>query len=80
MCQGGEATFQLAIITDGVASYALILHHVGLMNWQETTNWQDITVGVSDGSGHVQKSMYSGTTWAYKIDELIGNTGNGTQH
>ena len=74
-CQDGEVTFQLAIITDGMISYALILHRVGHMKWQAPPAWQKIAIGVSDGGNKVQKPIYSGTLLAYSIDKQLGNTG-----
>nr|KAG5691697.1 hypothetical protein BaRGS_029462 [Batillaria attramentaria] len=72
----GEATFQLALITDGVTSYALVYYLTGAMTWTYRGHWSYVIMGVSDGTGdNYQLSMYSKTSRAYVVDSFTGNTG-----
>lgn len=73
----GEATFQLALISDGVTSYALVYYKVGAMTWTYRGRWSYVIMGVSDGSrDNYQRNLYTKTKRAYMIDSVSGNTGN----
>ena len=77
----GEATFQLALISDGLTSYALVYYASDNMTWTYRGRWSYVIMGVSDGNAdNYQQNMYTKTDLAYKIDTVPGNTGKGTQH
>ena len=71
-----EATFQLALISDGLTSYALVYYVSGAMNWAYRGSWSYVIMGVSDGSVHnYQRNLYTKTRRAYCMDSVPGNTG-----
>ena len=77
----GEATFQLALISDRLTSYALVYYASGAMTWTYRGHWSYVIMGVSDGSvDNYQRNMYTKTELAYKIDTVPGNTGKDTEH
>ncbi|KAK7476342.1 hypothetical protein BaRGS_00032401 [Batillaria attramentaria] len=53
----GEATFQLALITDGVTSYALVYYLTGAMTWTYRGHWSYVIMG--------RKGI-----WIYKVGEV----------
>ena len=72
----GEATFQLALISDGLTSYALVYYAFGEMNWTYRGSWSYVIMGVSDGTvDNYQRNLYTKTERAYRIDGVSGNTG-----
>ena len=72
----GEATFQLALISDGLTSYALVYYTFGEMNWTYRGRWSYVIMGVSDGTvDNYQRNLYTKTERAYRIDGVSGNTG-----
>nr|KAG5691691.1 hypothetical protein BaRGS_029456 [Batillaria attramentaria] len=72
----GEATFQLALISNGQTSYVLVYYLTGSMTWEYRGHWYYVIIGASDGEReNYQLNMYSKTRNAYKIDEVFGNTG-----
>lgn len=72
----GDATFQVALVTDGAASYAIVQYRVGHMTWRYPGRWYTIEMGVAKGSvTSFQPNVYSGTEYAYDIDKYFGNTG-----
>ena len=72
----GEATFQLALISDGLTSYALVYYAFGEMNWTYRGSWSYVIMGVSDGTvDNYQRNVYTKTERAYRIDGVSGNTG-----
>ena len=72
----GEATFQLALISDRLTSYALVYYASGAMTWTYRGRWSYVTMGVSDGSvDNYQPNVYTKTETAYRIDTVPGNTG-----
>lgn len=74
--QMGDATFQVALVTDWFNSYALLQYRVGHMNWRYPGRWYTIEMGVAKGfMTTFQPNVYSGTELAYVIDNYYGNTG-----
>ena len=72
----GEATFQLALISDGLTSYALVYYASGAMTWTYRGRWSYVIMGVSDGNvDNYQRNLYTKTETAYRIDTVPGNTG-----
>ena len=72
----GEATFQLALISDRLTSYALVYYASGAMTWTYRGRWSYVIMGVSDGSvDNYQPNVYTKTETAYRIDTVPGNTG-----
>ena len=72
----GEATLQLALISDGLTSYALVYYAFGEMNWTYRGLWSYVIMGVSDGTvDNYQRNLYTKTKRAYRIDGVPGNTG-----
>jgi hypothetical protein len=72
----GYATFQLALITDGLTSYAVTYYNVGDMTWKPRGLWSYVLMGVSDGRVvGFQRNLYSMTNRAYVMDTMPGNAG-----
>ncbi|KAK7476341.1 hypothetical protein BaRGS_00032400 [Batillaria attramentaria] len=72
----GEATFQLALISDGRLSYVLVYYLTHKMTWTYRGHWSYVIIGVSEGNAeNYQLNMYSKTKNAYTIDQVFGNTG-----
>ncbi|PVD36016.1 hypothetical protein C0Q70_02986 [Pomacea canaliculata] len=72
----GDATFQVALVTDWFNSYALLQYRVGHMNWRYPGRWYTIEMGVAKGfMTTFRPNVYSGTELAYVIDNYYGNTG-----
>ena len=72
----GEATFQLALVSDGLTSYALVYYASGAMTWTYRGRWSYVIMGVSDGNvDNYQRNLYTKTETAYRIDTVPGNTG-----
>ncbi|KAK7481053.1 hypothetical protein BaRGS_00027689, partial [Batillaria attramentaria] len=74
--EDGEATFQLALISDGLTSYVLVYYLTGAMEWEYRGRWSYVIMGHSDGRGdNYELNLYSKTRNAYDIDTITGNTG-----
>ncbi|XP_025078211.1 mucin-like protein isoform X1 [Pomacea canaliculata] len=72
----GDATFQVALVTDWSESYALVQYRVGHMTWRYPGRWYSIQMGVAKGEiTTFQPNVYSGTELAYEIDSFYGNSG-----
>ena len=72
----GEATFQLALVSDGLTSYALVYYASRAMTWTYRGRWSYVIMGVSDGNvDNYQRNLYTKTETAYRIDTEPGNTG-----
>ncbi|XP_025078060.1 uncharacterized protein LOC112554482 isoform X2 [Pomacea canaliculata] len=72
----GDATFQVALVSDSSESYALVQYRVGHMTWRYPGRWYSIQMGVAKGSLTTYRpNVYSGTELAYEMDTHFGNTG-----
>ncbi|XP_070175147.1 uncharacterized protein [Littorina saxatilis] len=72
----GESSFQTAIVSDGDVTYCVFVYLEGRMNWEESSS--PIELGIADGSGKLINEgikIYSGKRSAYRMDQVIGNTG-----
>ena len=77
----GNATFQLALISDGMTSYALVYYMVDAMRWTYRGRWSYVIIGISYGDGDsFQRNLYSRTETAYRLDSVSGNTGTVVLH
>ncbi|XP_070174715.1 scavenger receptor cysteine-rich domain-containing protein DMBT1-like [Littorina saxatilis] len=72
----GEATFQLALISDGEMTYALVYYKLGRMTWTYRGSWTYVIIGLSSGDReNYRLNLYTRTKRAYRIDAVPGNTG-----
>ncbi|KAK7092485.1 hypothetical protein V1264_008223 [Littorina saxatilis] len=72
----GEATFQLAIISDGETTYALVYYKLDGMTWTYRGSWTYVIIGLSSGyKENYRLNLYTRTKRAYRIDAVAGNTG-----
>jgi hypothetical protein len=75
--QNETATFQLALISNGRLSYALIYYKRGAMRWKfDDHRRSNVVVGYSNGEGGFYESPDSNTENVFtSIDTTLGNTG-----
>nr|KAG5696574.1 hypothetical protein BaRGS_030442 [Batillaria attramentaria] len=75
----GEATFQVAVVSNFSVTYAMVYYKSGAMGWQKgAVSATDIHTGTalfSNGTTLFHHMMYSNTTEVLFLDLLKGNTG-----